>query len=313
MRAPRDSERVRSGRGRRPRRPARCGLAAGRGRGGELGQRASTSQPGVERLGHDVDRAELEQVDEVLLVVGGQRGDHHDRRRPSAVERPQHLPPVEHRHHHVEQHQVGRRRGSIVARARPRRRRPRVISWPSGRQLEAQEQADVGVVVDDRGRGSREGAHYSTRTAPGRRRSADLDRPVALGAQHVERAVGLLGRHHHDHADAEVEDLQHLLVGHLAEALDLAEDPRRLPRAGGRATASTPSGSTRDEVAGQAAAGDVGDRLARRPRAAGRRWPGRRSPTGAGARRPGCAWRPARPARRGERPAVSSSTLRASE
>ena len=59
----------------------------------------------------------------------------------------------------------------------------------------------------------------------------DLGGAVALGAEQVERAVRLVGRDHHHHADAEVEDLAHLVVGDLAEALDLAEDARRLPRA----------------------------------------------------------------------------------
>src|SRR5688572_915510 len=60
----------------------------------------------------------------------------------------------------------------------------------------------------------------------------DLRSSVALGAEEVEGAVRLVGRHHHDHADAEVEDLAHLVVADLAEALDLAEDAGRLPAAG---------------------------------------------------------------------------------
>ena len=61
----------------------------------------------------------------------------------------------------------------------------------------------------------------------------------------------------------------------LAEALDLAEDPRRLPRArvddGVGALGQHPV-----EVAGEAAAGDVGDGAHVDLRGAARRWPARR-------------------------------------
>src|SRR3954451_23501403 len=58
---------------------------------------------------------------------------------------------------------------------------------------------------------------------------ADLDGAVAVGAQVVDGLVAVHGRHRDHHADPEVEDLRHLLVGDRADALDLAEDARHLP------------------------------------------------------------------------------------
>ena len=40
----------------------------------------------------------------------------------------------------------------------------------------------------------------------------------------------VVGRNDEDHADAEVEDVGHLVVVDVAEPLDLVEDARRLPR-----------------------------------------------------------------------------------
>ncbi len=80
----------------------------------------------------------------------------------------------------------------------------------------------------------------------------------AVGAQDVEGAVGLVGGHDHDHADAEVEDLGHLAVVDAAEPLDLAEDPRLLPGAALDHGVDVAWGAP-GQVAGEATAGDVGD------------------------------------------------------
>ena len=74
----------------------------------------------------------------------------------------------------------------------------------------------------------------SARAGPrrGRPRPRRSRRPGGRGSQDVEAVWRVRRRRHdHDHADAEVEHLGHLLVGDVAEPLDLAEDPRRLPRA----------------------------------------------------------------------------------
>ena len=118
-------------------------------------------------------------------------------------------------------------------------------------------------VGDEGGVGVGHGITAASRTAPGRDRSTIspiCGGAVALGAQQVERAVHLVRRDHHDHADAEVEDLAHLVVAHLAEPLDLTEDPRRLPRAEDRCCGVGALGEHADDVAREAAAGDVGDR-----------------------------------------------------
>ena len=59
---------------------------------------------------------------------------------------------------------------------------------------------------------------------------ADLGRPGGPGSRSRSSALKTSrGGHGHDHADAEVEHLGHLVVADLAEPLDLAEDPRGLP------------------------------------------------------------------------------------
>src|SRR5690606_22711215 len=60
----------------------------------------------------------------------------------------------------------------------------------------------------------------------------DLHRPVTGRAQQVDGAERLVGRDHHHHADAEVEDLAHLVGVDLALTPDLAEDARLFPGAG---------------------------------------------------------------------------------
>src|SRR4029079_5406618 len=60
---------------------------------------------------------------------------------------------------------------------------------------------------------------------------SDLACSMALRPQYVERAMHLVRREYHDHADAEIEDVRHLGTVDVTESLDLVEDPRRLPRA----------------------------------------------------------------------------------
>src|SRR5262249_18425635 len=52
---------------------------------------------------------------------------------------------------------------------------------------------------------------------------------VSRAPDRVEGPVRLVTRQDGEHAEAEVEDLLHLLVAHVAGLLDLREDPRLLP------------------------------------------------------------------------------------
>ena len=63
------------------------------------------------------------------------------------------------------------------------------------------------------------------------------------------------------HAEAEVEHVLHLVVGDVAGGLDLGEDPGLVPRRRGAATASQCGGQHPGEVVGEAAAGDVRERV----------------------------------------------------
>src|SRR3954447_7372690 len=122
------------------------------------------------------------------------------------------------------------------------RRSSRMSAWSSTTRIRATRSsssalvADVALAVDD---------------------LPDLDGSDAGGPEEVEAAVAILGRDRHDHADPHVEDLAHLVGLDAAEALDLPEDPRRLPGAlvddGVCALGQHPH-----EVARDAPAGDVG-------------------------------------------------------
>src|SRR5258706_1404522 len=81
---------------------------------------------------------------------------------------------------------------------------------------------------------------------------------MTLRAQYVERAMYVVRRHHHDHADPEVEDVRHLPGLDVAELLDLVEDPRRLPCIAIDMRVTALREHTR-QVAGDPATGDVGN------------------------------------------------------
>src|SRR5699024_7486463 len=58
---------------------------------------------------------------------------------------------------------------------------------------------------------------------------AHADAAVTLLVENAQGGRRLGFRHHDHHADAQVEDLPHLLVGYAPRPLHLGEDPRLLP------------------------------------------------------------------------------------
>ena len=109
---------------------------------------------------------------------------------------------------------------------------------------------------------------YSTPVAPGDDFADDVASwPAAC--QRAQRLVGRVGLDHQRHADAAVEDPVHFVLGHRAQALNLAEDLRLRPgrpvEHGAQAVGQHPG-----QVAHDAAAGDVGAGVQRIARCASR-------------------------------------------
>ena len=293
------------------RRAAPAGGRLGRRRRGRTTSVDQVHEPArVERLHDDVDGAELEQLDEVVLVVGGERGDHDDRRgRGGSRARSTPQPSSTGIMMSSSTRSAGVR--SQLGRARPGRRRPR--RWCGPRRT-ARAAAGGGC----RGRRRRRGCGPSTAaTRPARRRArrrSRRSRPRGGPRCGAGRGCGGPPRRATT-TTMPMPRLKTLSISSsrdLAEPLDLAEDPGRLP-----ATALEHRvgalGQHPRQVAGQAAAGDVGD-------AAHVDVPEQRGDGGGvddrrqrAARRPACAGRPSRPGRRGCGRPPSSSTLRASE
>ena len=88
--------------------------------------------------------------------------------------------------------------------------------------------------------------------------------PVSL--QRLGNARGIFPGDDDDHAEAAVEGAQHIVGRHLADVVQPVEDARGRPGAGVE-VGTQPIGQAARHVAGQAAAGDVGQSLDR----AGRR------------------------------------------
>src|SRR4029453_4693333 len=61
---------------------------------------------------------------------------------------------------------------------------------------------------------------------------ADHPGVVAVATEHLDGPVDLVAGHDQHHPDPEVEHPRHLVVGHLAEALDPVEDLRHVPAGG---------------------------------------------------------------------------------
>src|SRR4051794_26031270 len=87
---------------------------------------------------------------------------------------------------------------------------------------------------------------------------ADLDGAMSVGAEVVDGLVAVHRGHRDHHADPEVEDLRHLVVGDRADALDLSEDARDLPLPAAHDGIDVRAEHAR-QVALDAAARDVGD------------------------------------------------------
>ena len=197
---------------------------------------------------------------------------------------------------------AGDARGRVLARATAARRVSyassrgatcRSGSWPPWRahsRYVVCPACDSGVARRALVRVARSGASGALRRSTCARAVAvdDLaDDPgvVPGGADDVDaRATPSSAGHDREHAEAEVEDVLHLVVGDGAGALDLGEDPRLVPRAASHDAVAV-VGQHAHEVAGDAAAGDVRERVHRDVVGAARPSPARRSRSAAAARR----------------------------
>ena len=119
--------------------------------------------------------------------------------------------------------------------------------------------------------------------------------PASRSALAMPRRIAL--GHHDDHAEAAVEGAQHVVGRHAADLAQPAEDRRRRPLPGIEARAR-PVGQAARHVAGQPAAGDMGEPLDGAGRSHDAPAPAsRRCASAQAAPRPAMSWRRA-PARR---------------